>query len=128
MSLPSFDRLQQLTLQRPPPWEEILGELPDALLPVITTIPVGKGIAGVAAESKKPVQLCNLQTDISGVARPGAKQTNVQGSIAVPVLRAGKLLAVYGVAKPHAHDFTAEDEAQFQIAAQHIAGGISSAV
>jgi len=65
--------------------------IPDQLLPIISTIPIGKGIAGAAAERLEPVELCNLQTDTSGVAKPGAKQTNVQGSLAVPALSGGQL-------------------------------------
>ena len=65
--------------------------IPEALMPVIQTIPVGKGIAGAAAERREPVELCNLQTDTSGVAKPGAKQTQVQGSLAVPVLEGDRL-------------------------------------
>ena len=60
--------------------------IPPQLMPVIQSIPVGKGIAGVAAERREAVELCNLQTDTSGVAKPGAKQTQVMGSLAVPVL------------------------------------------
>ena len=60
--------------------------IPEALMPIIQSIPMGKGIAGVAAERKEPVEMCNLQTDTSGVAKPGAKQTQVQGTLAVPVL------------------------------------------
>lgn len=60
--------------------------IPDFLVPKLSVIPVGKGMAGIAAERKKPVEMCNLQTDDSGVARPAAKETKVEGSIAVPLL------------------------------------------
>jgi len=83
--------------------------IPEHLLPIISTIPIGKGIAGTAAERLEPVELCNLQTDTSGVAKPGAKQTNVQGSLAVPALHAGELRGTLGVGKTVPHDFT-EDE------------------
>jgi hypothetical protein len=58
----------------------------EALMPIIQSIPMGKGIAGVAAERKEPVEMCNLQTNTSGVAKPGAKQSQVQGTLVVPVL------------------------------------------
>ena len=42
--------------------------LPPQLLDIVGTIPVGKGIAGEVAAKNRPVTLCNLQTDTSGVA------------------------------------------------------------
>ena len=59
--------------------------LPPQLLDIVKTIPVGKGIAGETVAKNRPVTICNLQTDTSGVARPGAKQTGVGGAICVPV-------------------------------------------
>ena len=66
------------------------GGIPEALMPAIRQIPVGKGMAGLAAERGEPVQICNLQTDSSGDARPGARATGMRGSICVPMnARAG---------------------------------------
>jgi L-methionine (R)-S-oxide reductase len=59
--------------------------VPEFLLEKISHIPFGKGIAGAAAARCEPVELCNLQEDLGGVARPDARQTNVAGSLAVPV-------------------------------------------
>ena len=83
--------------------------IPPFLIPKLTTIPVGKGMAGIAAERKEAVEMCNLQTDDSGVARPAAKETKVEGSIAAPMLFDGKLYGTLGIAKPVPYDFT-EDE------------------
>ena len=44
--------------------------IPPMLLEKVATIPMGKGMAGLAAERRAPVQVCNLQTDESGVAKP----------------------------------------------------------
>jgi len=84
--------------------------IPDFLIPKLSTIPIGKGMAGIAAERRKPVEMCNLQTDDSGVARPAAKETKVEGSIAVPMLRDGELFGVFGIAKPVPYDFTDQEE------------------
>ncbi|MEH2223433.1 GAF domain-containing protein [Nostoc sp.] len=84
--------------------------IPELLLPKMTIIPIGKGMAGVAAERKRPVQICNLQTDESGVARPSAKETKVEGSIAVPLMLNGRLHGTLGIAKPIPYEFTAEEE------------------
>lgn len=83
--------------------------IPEFLLPKLSEIPIGKGMAGICAERRKPVEMCNLQTDESGVARPAAKETKVEGSIVVPMLLDKTLYGTLGVAKPVSYDFT-EDE------------------
>lgn len=80
--------------------------LPPPLLDKVTVIPIGKGMAGIAAQRKEPVQICNLQTDTSGVARPNAKTTKMEGSLAAPMLLGGELRGVLGIAKPVPYDFT----------------------
>ncbi|MES2730147.1 MAG: GAF domain-containing protein [Bacteroidota bacterium] len=83
--------------------------IPEFLLPKMTIIPLGKGMAGIAAERKQPVQLCNLQTDESGVARPSARDTKVEGSLAAPMLLNSELYGTLGIAKPVPYDFTLEE-------------------
>ncbi len=95
--------------------------IPEALMPIIQSIPVGKGIAGTAAERLEPVEICNLQTDTSGVAKPGAKQTQVQGSLAVPVLDGGRLCGTLGIGKLVPYDFSPEEKARLIQAARSIA-------
>jgi len=80
--------------------------IPDAILDRVTRIPVGKGMAGLAAERRECVEVCNLQTDTSGDAKPGAKMTGMEGSIAVPMLIDGRVVGVLGVAKPTAYTFS----------------------
>ncbi len=81
--------------------------IPDVVLNKIEVIPLGKGMAGIAAERREPVQVCNLQTDTSGVVRPGARDTRMEGSVAVPMLTSeGVLKGTLGIAKPVAYDFT----------------------
>jgi len=80
--------------------------IPEAIVKLAATVPVGKGIAGLAAQNREPVSLCNLQTDTSGQARPAAKTTGMEGSLAVPMLVAGELRGVLGVAKAAAHDWS----------------------
>lgn len=86
--------------------------IPDQLMPIVGSIPIGKGIAGTAAARLEPVEICNLQTDTSGVAKPGAKQTNVQGSLAVPVLDGDRLCGTLGVGKLEPYDFADEEKAR----------------
>jgi L-methionine (R)-S-oxide reductase len=83
--------------------------VPDFLLPKLATIPIGKGMAGIAAERKKPIEMCNLQTDSSGVARPAAKETKVEGSVAAPLMLDDVLYGVIGIGKLVPYDFTAAE-------------------
>ena len=84
--------------------------LPEFVVAKISTIPIGKGMAGIAAERRKPVQVCNLQTDTSGVVRPGARDTKMEGSIAAPMISPdGSLKGTLGVAKPVPYEFTSEE-------------------
>lgn len=86
--------------------------VPEVLLDKISLIPFGKGIAGAAAERRAPVELCNLQQDLGGVARPDARQTNVSGSLAVPVFSTcgEKVLGVLGIGMMAPHDFTCDEQ------------------
>ena len=59
------------------------GGIPDAVMELIQTIPVGKGMAGLAVERSAPVTACNIQTDATGDVRPGAKATGLEGAICV---------------------------------------------
>jgi len=88
--------------------EEQVG-IPDFLIPKLSEIPMGKGMAGIAAERREPIEMCNLQTDDSGVARPSAKETKVEGSIVVPMLLNNTLYGTLGIAKPVPYDFTANE-------------------
>lgn len=96
--------------------------IPEVLMPVIQSIPLGKGIAGNAALRREAVEICNLQTDDSGVAKPGAKQTQVQGSLAVPVLDGDRLCGTLGIGKLTPYSFTDEEKARLMNIAADVAG------
>jgi signal transduction protein with GAF and PtsI domain len=91
--------------------------IPEAVLQLVQAVPVGKGMAGLAAERKEAVNVCNLQTDTSGDAKPGAKAAGVQASIAVPMLVEGRVTGVIGVARRDERAFTDEDVAKMMVAA-----------
>lgn len=81
--------------------------IPESIIGQVSKIPVGKGMAGLAAERRKPVQVCNLQSDESGDVRPAAKDTRMEGSVAAPIFdESGVLMGTLGVAKPVAYDFS----------------------
>ncbi len=96
--------------------------VPDFLLPKIARIPFGKGIAGAAAERREPVELCNLQEDLGGVARPDARQTKVSGSLAVPVFSPDgeRVLGTLGVGMHAPHDFTEAEKARLAAIAARV--------
>src|SRR5215831_3197917 len=83
--------------------------LPPALLDVVTTIPVGKGIAGETASRGTPVTICNIQTDTSGVAKPGARQTGVGGALCVPVRDGDTIIGTLGVGTIRPYQYTPEE-------------------
>lgn len=83
--------------------------LPEFLIPKMQQIPIGKGMAGIAAERREPVEMCNLQTDNNGTARPAAKESKVEGSIAVPMMWNNFLYGTLGIGKRVPYDFTEEE-------------------
>lgn len=134
---PVFDAIERLLRAASPSWRALLGQvlehtecpvgtlhlteangelalvaqegLPPPVAEIIARIPIGKGMAGIAAERREPVQVCNLQEDTSGVVRPGAKLTRMEGSIACPLLHDQRVHGVLGVAKPTPYEFTAAE-------------------
>src|SRR6185312_11783566 len=99
--------------------------LPPQMLDVVKTIPVGKGIAGQTVAQNKPVTICNLQTDNSGVTKPGAKQTGIGGALCVPMYRDGKIVGTLGVGTRRQHEYTTEETQRLQDIANLIATRIS---
>jgi len=92
--------------------------VPEEVLDRIETIPIGKGMAGLAAERHEPVATCDLQVDEDGVAESGARATGLKGTIAVPMWSEdGELVGVLGVGKPEEYEFsTAEREELLDVA------------
>ena len=97
--------------------------IPEAIMDKVRLIPIGKGMAGLAAARREPVQVCNLQTDDSGVAKPGAKLTQMEGSIAAPMLVGDKLCGTIGIAKPTPYEFS-KDESALLLRVGSVIGGL----
>ena len=92
--------------------------LPPHIAELAIRIPFGKGMAGICAERREPVTMCNLQTDDSGVARPAARDTKVEGAVVVPLLIDGEVAATIGIGKNGEYDYSeGEVEALGQCAA-----------
>ena len=119
------------TLHRLDPQTQLLhlvaqAGLPPHLLEIVRTIPVGKGIAGQAAAQNRPVTICNLQSDTSGVARPGAKQTGVGGARCVPVHDTGQLVGTLGIGTRREHEYTPEETAALEKIGRLLAAALVS--
>jgi GAF domain-containing protein len=99
--------------------------LPPQLLEIIKTIPVGKGIAGETVAKNRPVTICNLQTDTSGVARPGAKQTGVGGALCVPIRSGEKIVGTFGIGTVREHEYSAAEINALQEIANSLAALLS---
>jgi putative methionine-R-sulfoxide reductase with GAF domain len=96
--------------------------LPPPVVQIVQRVPVGKGMAGLAAERNAPVSACNIQTDTSGDVRPGAKQTGVNGAIVVPVRDAnGTVKGTLGIGVHRVYDYTEEETARLLEEAARIA-------
>ena len=83
--------------------------LPPQMLEVVNNIPVGKGIAGQTVAQGRPVTICNLQTDTSGVAKPGARQTGVGGALSVPLSKGDRIVGTLGVGTIRAYEYTPQE-------------------
>lgn len=87
--------------------------IPEVVLNIVRVVPVGKGMAGLAAQRREPVTVCNLQTDTSGDVRPGAKQTGLEGAIVVPIFNEQKhVVGTLGVANRNERTFTKSETDQ----------------
>ena len=95
--------------------------LPPQLINVVAIIPAGKGIAGQVVAQNKPVTICNLQTDDSGVAKPGAKQTGVGGALCVPIRDGDKLIGTLGIGTARQYEYSAEETAKLEEIGRQIA-------
>lgn len=95
--------------------------MPEQVLRTIATIPVGKGMAGLAVERRRPVDACNIQTDTSGDVRPGARATQMAGAIVVPVFDGDTVVGALGVANRAERRFTDEEIADLLEAGRGLA-------
>ena len=98
-------------LHEPTQWLRLVAQigLPPQVVDMVKVIPVGKGIAGQVIATGQPVTMCNLQTDTSGVAKPGAKQTGVGGALCVPIRDGDKIVGTLGIGTSREYEYTPEE-------------------
>lgn len=102
--------------------------LPERIAAITKKIPVGKGMAGLCAQRREPVRVCNLQTDTSGTARPGARETNVAGAIVVPVFAVGdgkRLVGTLGIGKLGEYEYSEEEVGVLRACANALAAALT---
>ena len=100
--------------------------IPPVVLDTVKTVPVGKGMAGLAVERRRPVDACNIQTDASGDVRPGARATGLQGSIVVPMLGGDEPLGALGVANQRERTFSPDEQELLLTIGRVLAGAITA--
>lgn len=92
--------------------------IPPPVVAIVTHVPRGKGMAGLAQVRKAPVQTCNLQTDESGNIKPGAKTVSAQAAIALPVFDDNDdVRAVVGIAWNTEREIGLKEEAALMMQA-----------
>lgn len=94
--------------------------LPPHVVEIVSLVPIGKGMAGLAAERNEPVSTCNIQTDATGDVKPGARATGVNGAIVVPIRDSnGQVRGALGIGVHRHYEYTAEETARLlQLAAR----------
>lgn len=99
--------------------------IPDQVKTIVAAVPIGKGMAGLAAQRNEPVTSCNIQTDKTGDVRPGARATNMSGALVVPIRDAnGTVRGTLGIGVQREYTYTAaETEKLFAEAAKLAALG-----
>ncbi len=87
--------------------------VPPPVVQIVAVVPIGKGMAGLAAERNEPVSSCNIQADRSGDVRPGAAATGVGGAIVVPIRDAeGHAVGALGIGVRAQHDYSEDETAR----------------
>lgn len=97
--------------------------IPPQVIEIVSRVPIGKGMAGLAAERNEPVSSCNIQSDETGNVKAGARQTGVGGAIVVPIrnLR-GEAIGALGIGVRREHTYTEEETARLLETADALGG------
>ena len=89
-------------------------------------IPIGKGMAGTAAQRRAPVAISDFQTDTTGVAVRAGRAAGSMGSLTLPVFDEEddtRLVAVVGLGFTEQRDFTAEEMTKYGDGRDHRTDG-----
>ena len=70
--------------------------------------------------------MCNLQTDDSGVAKPAARDTRVEGAVVVPLINEGQVAATLGIGKGEEYDYSDNEIAELKQCAAALMAALSA--
>ena len=102
--------------------------IPPKVQEITATIPLGKGMAGLAWQHDKPIQTCNLQGDNTGAVKPGAKTVDAKAAVALPIHDpSGTIRAIVGLAWKHDHELSSHVLAKISADAQSLGTVATSA-
>jgi len=71
--------------------------IPPHLREIVSHVPHGKGMAGLAQTERRAVQTCNLQTDVDGPFNPAAREAGGAAAVAIPLIIDDQVTAVVGL-------------------------------
>ncbi len=100
--------------------------IPEVVRQTVAFVPNGKGMAGIALDTGRPVQTCNLKDDTSGNVRPGAKAVSAKAAVAMPIRDgSGHIAAVVGVAFNDERELPEREIADLMEASMPVIGLVS---
>lgn len=87
--------------------------VPPPVVEIVARVPIGKGMAGLAAERNEVVTSCNIQADETGNVRAGARETGVNGAVVLPIRdRAGKPVGALGIGVHEPYEYSGAEVAR----------------
>lgn len=96
--------------------------VPQPVIEVVARVPIGKGMAGQAAERNEVVTSCNIQVDKTGSVQPGARESGVNGAVVVPIRDgAGRAVGALGIGVHREHEYSDADVAKLLEEARRLA-------
>ncbi len=96
--------------------------VPPQVVRIVSVVPIGKGMAGLAAQRNEPVTSCNIQADQTGNVRAGARETGVHGALVVPIRdRGGNAIGALGIGVHRAYEYSEEETARLMDEAARLA-------
>ena len=96
--------------------------IPEQVRQIVARVPVGKGMAGLAAQRNEQVTSCNIQNDKTGDVRPGARATGMSGALVVPIRDAlGAVRGTLGIGVHREYTFSDDETKKLFAAAEKLA-------
>jgi putative methionine-R-sulfoxide reductase with GAF domain len=99
------------------------GPIPEPVLAVTRRIPIGKGIAGEAAATGKPVSICNIQAPTAHVPA-GARASGASGALCVPIFRGESIVGTLGIGCQGERTFSEAETADLMAAGRAMAEAV----